>query len=55
MRRVLGLAAGIAAIGSLLAGTTAEAQTKVRVGWCAKTVSSAAAPFAIATKLGWYE
>jgi NitT/TauT family transport system substrate-binding protein len=27
----------------------------MRVGWCAKTVSSAAAPFAIATKLGWFE
>jgi NitT/TauT family transport system substrate-binding protein len=33
----------------------AAAQTTVRVGWCAKTISSAAAPFAIATKLGWYE
>lgn len=55
MKRVLGLAAGIAALGSLLAGTAAEAQTTVRVGWCARTISSAAAPFAIATKLGWYE
>ncbi len=27
----------------------------MRVGWCAKTVSSAAAPFAIATKMGWFE
>ena len=27
----------------------------MRVGWCARTVSSAAAPFAIATKLGWFE
>jgi NitT/TauT family transport system substrate-binding protein len=34
---------------------TAEAQTTVRVGWCARTVSSAAAPFAIATKMGWFE
>jgi NitT/TauT family transport system substrate-binding protein len=33
----------------------AAAQTTVRVGWCAKTVTSAAAPYAIATKLGWYE
>ncbi|OJY74354.1 MAG: myristoyl transferase [Rhodospirillales bacterium 70-18] len=32
----------------------AAAQTPVRVGWCARTVSSAAAPFAIATKMGWY-
>lgn len=33
----------------------AAAETTVRVGWCARTVSSAAAPFAIATKLGWYK
>jgi NitT/TauT family transport system substrate-binding protein len=32
----------------------AEVQT-LRVGWCARTVSSAAVPFAIATKLGWFE
>jgi NitT/TauT family transport system substrate-binding protein len=32
----------------------AEAQNTVRVGWCARTVSSAAAPFAIATKMGWF-
>jgi len=34
--------------------TGAGAQTTVRVGWCARTVSSAAAPFAIATKMGWF-
>jgi NitT/TauT family transport system substrate-binding protein len=33
----------------------ANALETVRVGWCAKTVSSAAAPFAIATKMGWFE
>jgi NitT/TauT family transport system substrate-binding protein len=32
----------------------AQAQTNVRVAWCAKTVSSAAAPYAIATKMGWF-
>jgi NitT/TauT family transport system substrate-binding protein len=26
----------------------------VRVGWCAKTITSAAAPYAIATKMGWF-
>jgi NitT/TauT family transport system substrate-binding protein len=31
-----------------------RAQTKLRVGWCAKTVTSAATPFAIAMKMGWY-
>ena len=55
MRKLLGLSVGAAAVGSLLAVTAAEAQTNVRVGWCARTVSSAAAPFAIATKLGWFE
>lgn len=31
-----------------------QAQTVLRVGWCAKTVTSAAAPFAIANKYGWF-
>ena len=31
------------------------AQTaKVSVGWCSRTISGAAAPFAIATKMGWF-
>ena len=33
---------------------TVGAQTTVRIGWCSRTVSSAAAPFAIATKMGWF-
>ena len=41
------------ALGAL--ATAAQAETTVRVAWCAKTVSSAAAPFAIATKMGWYK
>jgi NitT/TauT family transport system substrate-binding protein len=41
-------------LGALAAPAFAELRT-VRVGWCAKTVSSAAAPFAIAQKLGWFE
>src|SRR4029453_5143579 len=51
------LIAGAAlAFGLTAAATTATAQVQtVRVGWCAKTVSSAAAPFAIAAKLGWFE
>src|ERR1043165_3991080 len=32
----------------------AQAQTNVRVAWCAKPVSSAAAPYAIAAKMGWF-
>jgi len=35
---------------------TVRAQTsKLRVGFCARTLSSATAPFAIATKMGWYK
>jgi len=41
-------------LGALAAPVGAEPRT-VRVGWCAKTVTSAAAPFAIAQKLGWFE
>jgi NitT/TauT family transport system substrate-binding protein len=33
----------------------ASAEETIRVGWCARTISSAAAPFAIATKMGWYK
>src|SRR5712671_3096559 len=39
---------------AVLAGP-AHAETTVRVAWCARTVSSAAAPFAIATKMGWFK
>lgn len=55
MRKLLGVSLGLAVVGSMIAATAAEAQTKVRVAWCARTISSAAAPFAIATKMGWYE
>ncbi len=34
----------------------ADAQiSKVRVGFCARTISSGAAPFAVATKMGWFK
>ncbi|HEX2655444.1 MAG TPA: ABC transporter substrate-binding protein [Xanthobacteraceae bacterium] len=48
--------AGLLMLASLAASAgMAEAQTNtVRIGWCARTVSSAAAPFAIATKMGWF-
>jgi NitT/TauT family transport system substrate-binding protein len=48
------LAAALAAL-LLLAGGPARAQMSLKVGWCAKTVSAAAAPFAIAIKQGWYK
>src|SRR3954451_4563322 len=47
----------IVALSGLMLGMfagTALAQTTVKVAWCARTVSSAAAPFAIATKMGWF-
>ena len=46
----------IALSGVLLAASagSAFAQTTVKIAWCARTVSSAAAPFAIATKMGWF-
>jgi len=48
------LAAALAA-GALAASVgAAPAQTVLHVGWCARTVTSAAAPYAIATKLGWF-
>ena len=47
------------AIVTLLAVAAAAAPvvaqtTKVPVGWCSRTISGAAAPFAIATKMGWF-
>lgn len=45
----------LAGAGVALATLPAAAQTTLRVGWCARTVSSAAAPYAIATKMGWFE
>jgi NitT/TauT family transport system substrate-binding protein len=37
-----------------LAGSGATAQTTVSVGWCARTITASAAPFAVAMKMGWY-
>jgi NitT/TauT family transport system substrate-binding protein len=46
--------AAVLVLGALAAPARAEVRT-IRMGWCSKTVSSAAAPFAIAQKLGWFE
>jgi NitT/TauT family transport system substrate-binding protein len=46
--------AALVAVTLAAAGGDAEAQTTIRVGWCARTVTSAAAPYAIATKMGWF-
>jgi NitT/TauT family transport system substrate-binding protein len=53
MRRI-GLIAATAALVLALDLGPSRAETPLRVGWCAKTVSPAAAPFAIATKMGWF-
>src|SRR4029434_4620216 len=40
----------------VLSRVTLPAQTsKLRVGFCSRVISSAAAPFAVATKMGWYK
>lgn len=40
----------------LVSHATAAAQlSKLKVGFCSRTISSAAAPFAVATKMGWYK
>ncbi len=39
----------------ILHGEAAAQITKIRVGWCSRTVSAAATPFAIATKMGWFK
>jgi NitT/TauT family transport system substrate-binding protein len=52
MKRFRWLVAVVALLG--MAGSGAMAQTTVNVGWCSRTISSAAAPFAVAMKMGWY-
>ena len=54
-RRVVALAPIVALLlgSAALIGTASAQVTKLKVGWCARTVSAAAAPFAIAAKLGW--
>ena len=54
MRNVLRTAAAALLLAASVGAAQAQIQT-VRTAWCAKTISSAGAPFAIATKLGWYE
>ncbi len=54
MKRIaVAMLVSAATLGALIGA--ANAQTVAKVGWCAKTVSSAAAPFAIAEKMGWYK
>jgi NitT/TauT family transport system substrate-binding protein len=56
MIRIASIVLGLAGAAVALApASPVLAQTKLRVGWCSKTVTSAAAPFAIATKMGWFK
>lgn len=55
MKRSLAVTLALALVGLAAVAPLATAQTKLRVGWCSKTVSSAATPFAVATKMGWYK
>lgn len=50
---IIGLATALA-VATAIAVKSAAAEETVKVGWCAKTMTSATSPFAIATKLGWY-
>jgi len=49
MNRILAALAALAAFPSL-----ARAENVVKFGFCARTITSAAAPFAVAMKMGWY-
>jgi len=51
LTRMLGLVLPLA----LLAMPAAAQVTHLKVGWCARTVSAAATPFAVATRLGWFK
>ncbi len=52
---VAGVLVGLVLGLGLLATPVAAQVTHVKVGWCARTVSSAATPFAIAIRLGWFK
>jgi len=44
----------LAAVAVCLDARAARAQSVVLVGWCARNISAAAAPIAVATKMGWF-
>jgi NitT/TauT family transport system substrate-binding protein len=56
MKKVLFAAAALAIALAPLGAGPAAAQTKlIRVGWCSRTISGAATPFAVAAKMGWFK
>jgi NitT/TauT family transport system substrate-binding protein len=56
MKKAIATAMAVAwCIGASAAPVSAQEDLRtIRVGFCSKTISSAASPFAIATKLGWF-
>jgi NitT/TauT family transport system substrate-binding protein len=44
----------LAAALSLISVSVVRAETTIRVGWCASTISAAASPYAVAQKMGWF-
>ena len=56
MKKVVLAIAALAIALAPLAADPAAAQVKLlRVGWCSRTISGAATPFAVATKMGWFK
>ena len=54
MKRTLAMLVSCFVVATL--DSTAIAQlSKLRVGYCARTISAGAAPFAIATRMGWFK
>ena len=53
MKRSIALALGL--VLAVACAAPSAAQTRLRVGWCSRTISAAATPFAVATKLGWFK
>ena len=56
MKRILVALAICLPVATSCASVMAQTSTsKLRVGFCSRTLSSATAPFAVATKMGWYK
>ena len=49
-----GLVGALLSAWAVSASSNALAEETVRVAWCARTISSAAAPYAVAQKMGWF-
>jgi NitT/TauT family transport system substrate-binding protein len=54
MKRILAMLVPSLAVLTAFASPGRGAESVVKVGFCARTITSAAAPFAIAQKMGWY-